>query len=95
MTLQTTDLQESLIDGFLKMSVSFFMIPVGIQLGKAKNTNILLKRAQSELCPLPLERLILLNKNDEKINNKTANSVGRLNSLSMLSISSQVFFEPK
>ncbi len=41
MTLQTTDLQESLIDGFLKMSVSFFMIPVGIQLGKAKNTNII------------------------------------------------------
>ena len=36
MTLQTTDLKESLIDGFLKMSVSFFMIPVGIQLGKAK-----------------------------------------------------------
>lgn len=41
LTLQTTDLQESLIDGFLKMSVSFLMVPVGMQLGKAKNTHII------------------------------------------------------
>ena len=41
LTLQTTDLRESLIDGFLKMSVSFLMIPVGMQLGKAKNTHII------------------------------------------------------
>lgn len=41
LTLQTTDLRESLIDGFLKMSVSFLMVPVGMQLGKAKNTHII------------------------------------------------------
>ena len=41
MTLQTSDLQESLIDGFIKMSISFLMIPVGMQLGKVKNTQII------------------------------------------------------
>ncbi len=41
LTLQTSDLQESLIDGFIKMSISFLMIPVGMQLGKVKNTQII------------------------------------------------------
>ena len=40
LTLQTTDLKESMIDGFLKISVSFLMIPIGIQLGRTKNTSI-------------------------------------------------------
>ena len=38
--LQTTDLRESLIDGFLKVSLSLFMIPIGIKLGKTKNVRI-------------------------------------------------------
>ena len=40
LTLQTSDLKESLIDGFLKISMSFLMIPIGMQLGKTKNVNI-------------------------------------------------------
>ena len=40
LTLQTSDLKESLIDGFLKISISFLMIPIGMQLGKTKNVKI-------------------------------------------------------
>ena len=40
LTLQTSDLQESLIDGFLKISMSFLMIPIGMQMGKTKNVKI-------------------------------------------------------
>ena len=40
LTLQTSDLKESLIDGFLKISISFLMIPIGMQLGKTKNVRI-------------------------------------------------------
>ena len=38
--LQTTDLKESMIDGFLKISVAFLMVPIGIQVGRTKNASI-------------------------------------------------------
>ena len=40
LTLQTSDLKESLVDGFLKISISFMMIPIGMQLGRTKNAKI-------------------------------------------------------
>ena len=41
LTLLTSDLSESLIDGFLKMFVSIMMIPIGIKIGKFKGVNFI------------------------------------------------------